>query len=579
MNKLFILEPLYSENTFLKIIEHKIKHFENQLIISRKIKKYNDKNNNLQISSFDKIVLENFKNINTIPIENSDYYNVELKKKSIKIIDQIFNKKFYFEGIDLIPILKYEAVWEVYNLLNKYNSYQNLIKKQNNPYVFIEEKYSLDGKILKTICEKNNLNYGYILPSPLSKIKSFFINLKKHDSFKSLFNDIGIYKIKNIHDNNSKKILIDANYINYLRNIIIVINKFFKEKNFEIYLFSKKTDLVSLNIEYEIYKKLKPQSNDDLGKILNNIFLNRQNVQNDILLSLIRDEMLFSMKEKLPYLLLKLKASKDIISEINPNIVIVGDDRSTITRVSILPAKKRNIPILEVQHGSYFKEDVFLRKAISDKICVWGEFYKNVMEGYGSSKEQIELTGCPQFDNIRFCNNENSSNNKIILFATQPPFKYLNLKIIEEIGSNIPDKIQLLVKPHPSENEDYYKFLEKKFPNKVLIKSRDENISELLIKSDLLIMINSTVGMEAALYNKPILTVKADEKSIYVSEGIAINVNNLNDLIPAITNILYNQNLLEKIAQKREKFLFEHTYLKDGLASERVAKVINNLIK
>ena len=101
----------------------------------------------------------------------------------------------------------------------------------------------------------------------------------------------------------------------------------------------------------------------------------------------------------------------------------------------------------------------------------------------------------------------------------------------------------------------------------------------MVASSDILITVSSTVAIEAALLDKPIICINAtDEDSAYTSSGIAIEVRKLEELIPAIKNALYNEEVRGKLADARKKFVYEYAYIQDGEASKRVADLITQMI-
>jgi hypothetical protein len=51
------------------------------------------------------------------------------------------------------------------------------------------------------------------------------------------------------------------------------------------------------------------------------------------------------------------------------------------------------------------------------------------------------------------------------------------------------------------------------------------------------------------------------------------------DLIPAITAALYDEKTRERIKTEGERFVYDHAYKQDGKATERVASLIEKMIK
>ena len=79
---------------------------------------------------------------------------------------------------------------------------------------------------------------------------------------------------------------------------------------------------------------------------------------------------------------------------------------------------------------------------------------------------------------------------------------------------------------------------------------------------------------------KPIICINTtNKKSMYVSSGIAIEVKKVEELIPAIKDVLYNEEIRKKLAEARKKFVYEHAYIQDGQATKRAVDLIMRMIE
>lgn len=591
-NDIIILEPLYSDSPLLRTIEISLRKIELETLILPKIKKIMKKNKNVKIVSPDKnitSILSDKGFQNTFEINYID--KIDIEKRSREISEELYQywiKKnvLEFDGIDFVTVLQCEVIWEIHELLSKFETYNDLMKKENIKNVYTESNFSLESKIINSACTNLNINHFSFYPDIYGKIRNFLVNLVRYKGFKASFNEIGLYlkETKPVNITSKKKILIDATYKNYLINIIPVLKQVSIENEFDCYFLSRKDDLDALNVEFKTINKFNFNGKyKGMKKILGELFDN-SNRFNKIFdydntnLQWLKKELRYSTKKKLPYLLKKMEIAKGIISNLSPNIILIGDDRSVMTRSSILPAKQKNIPVLEVQHGLYDKPNLMITP-ISDKICAWGNYTKCVLMEAGTDEKTIEITGSPQYD---FSLEKYSKYYKkqrdysIILFATQPIYNYINLKVIEKIGSflNQNNEFKLLVKPHPIENVEFYKSLEQKFRGVTVLDS-NKNITDVLIKSDIFITFSSTTGIEAAILNKPIICLNIKDKdSIYTSNGIAVEVKDENHITNAIYEISHNKELIKKMEDARKNFAYEHNYLNDMQASKRIADII-----
>ncbi len=586
-----ILEPIYTRKGSLYTIEKFIRFRELKLFIIPKIKKLASQSS-LKVFSTDKEVISFLKNHgiqNIIQLKPDGTKSIEISKKVKEIVNRLFQDKnvresLYFDGIDIKTILEYEIAIKLNETYNKIANYENALDETTGT-IYLESSVSPDGKIVDYIAKKHNIHLKYLNPDLFRKTKDKIVDMVNYRDLNYL-KDLNVYSKKS-ENLSSKIILVDAIYINYLRNIVPVIKKM--SGDHELYFIAKEDDLKSFNLQFDVITRFKPDpvNYEDIKTMLDTLFSDKnlknafENEKNDI--NLFKREFYGLFGKRLPYLLFKLRLSKNIISEVSPNILLVGDDRSTITRAGILPVKENKIPVVEIQHGLFSLPEIFVNimpEPISDKICVWGNSSRQYLLELGFEDEKIEITGSPEFDeHKKFAEDFKDKKNKTILFATQAPYKDINLEVIEEMGRNEKlDKFRIYVKPHPDEDPVTYKFLEDKFPDKVFIRQKNENLSYLLAISDVILTVSSTVGLESAILDKPLICINfLNEKSMYVDDGIALEVANIEELADSI-NKIFNPEISAQLSENRVKFVSEYVYELDGKSAERIIDVITELI-
>jgi UDP-N-acetylglucosamine 2-epimerase len=588
-----ILEPIYTRKGSLYSIEKFLRFQELKLFVIPKIKKLSQQNS-LKIFSTDKEILSFLKSHgieNTFQLKPDGTKGISLSKKVKKIVNRLFqdeavNKSLYFDGIDIKTIFEYEIAIKLYETYSKISSYEN-IADDTTETIYFESSTSPTGKIIEYITRKHDVQLKFLNSNIFRKPRDKIVDMMNYRDLNYL-KDLNIYS-KKPQAPAGKIVLIDAVYINYLRNIIPVIKKISEDKGFQFYFISKEEDLKSFDIEVEAIPKNNPKwvENEDIKIMLDTLFSDEnlqvafKNEKNDI--DLFKGEFYSLFENRLPYLLFKLRLSRNFIHEISPDSLIVGDDRSTITRTCILPAKEQEIPVIEIQHGLFSLPEIFVNlmpEPVSDKICVWGNSSREYLLELGFEDEKIEITGSPEFDeHKKSALSFEDKENKIILFATQAPYKSINLEVIEEMGKNKKlDKFLIYVKPHPDEDPVSYKFLEDKFPDKVYVRPKNENLSHLLAISDVILTISSTVGLESAILDKPLLCINfLNEKSMYVDDGIALEVKDIEELAEGIINV-FNPKIAAELSENRKKFVNEYVYGLDGKSSERIMNVVLDLV-
>lgn len=590
---LIFLEPSQgARRGFLVLIEKLIRLFELNILKFRlkRLMKNSDLNIYSQDSNEFNYLSKN--GIKNILIENTTFSQdqVEKSKKFSKCVakewyNQNHSHILEFGDINLGESTEQETMEIVDRLFKKFLIYELMLKKSVGETVYIENPYSTDGKAIKLICKNLGLKCNPLYPKRYGKIKTKFINKIKYRTYKKIRIDlINIYTTKNASKPSEKnmKILMDVPYPNHLDVVYPTIPKFIS-KGFKIYLLAKSNDIskynsfLNIDIKKVHYKNLNKKIKSYiyyLEKDHGNIFT----YENIDLWELIKDDLYYSHKNKLPALLYHLKKFVNVVEDIKPNIVIVGDDRApSSVRIDVLYCRKMGIPHFEIQHGLYTVSSL-MAKPLSDKIFIWGDATKDALIEAGADIDQMEITGSPKYDSlITKLNDQSKSANlpKTILFTTQPVSGNINLQIINEIEPYLKERnVRLIVKPHPSETADYYRKGVKN-SDMIDVKNNDENTIDLLLNTDIVILLSSTVGIEAAILGKPMISVNlTNQTSVYVESGVALEVKNIKDLAPQIEKVISNDKIQKTLAQCREEFVYNYAYLQNGKASERVVEAI-----
>ncbi len=233
------------------------------------------------------------------------------------------------------------------------------------------------------------------------------------------------------------------------------------------------------------------------------------------------------------------------------------------------------------------------------KMAVFGEATKSKFISEGIPPEYLVVTGNPKFDNIYRYKGLNckqdvcekfgiTCNKKIILLITQyfveigawrPEQRTYFISAINRAIATLPNT-QLIIKiSYPHENKSTYRELIKGLtPSPILC----QNISlPLLINaSDLIITVSSTTALEAMAMAKPVMIVNLfnnSSPSFYKDSG-ALFVEDADLILPLITRVLNDPNILAKMLKPMNTFVTKQAYLQDGQASKRIAHLIRNMV-
>ena len=307
-----------------------------------------------------------------------------------------------------------------------------------------------------------------------------------------------------------------------------------------------------------------------------------------------------------------IETGRKLIKNYNIDATICIDENGS-SRFLVFASKIYNIPSIGLQHGrlakvglsyNYSEKDILgykgnLSVQLADKTAVFGKYYRNFLMNVGNyAPEKIAVTGQPRMD-LFFDNKKNYSrkelckklginpNKKLIVFATErfqdsSDAGFALTAIIKSLKNN--SNVELVVKVHPSEEEDYYRNLLDEQEYSAIVR-KDIDLYALLFCCDLLISISSTVMFEALIANKPIIQLNLLERynlfdDEYYEKGKIITVaTDQNQLAQSINYLLFDKSLLKQIEKDRKRFILEYYNHIDGKSTERFIKVLDEMLK
>jgi len=235
---------------------------------------------------------------------------------------------------------------------------------------------------------------------------------------------------------------------------------------------------------------------------------------------------------------------------LSPKAIVFGNDHIFYTRIFVDLAEQNGVKCFYIQHASV--TEIF-PKIFCSYAFLEGQDSKEKYLKVGSDEEKIKLIGMPKLDaHIKYIN-KNKKIERLGICTTNSVRKQEIINMILFIRNKFPD-LKLTFRPHPREN------MRKKF--KEIVNLQDIEISNskiidvfsFLKKVDAIISGNSSVLLEAALFNVfPIYYFETPnskfkdqlyDKYGYIKNKIAHPVNDLNSLT----------NLLRRV-QKKKPFI------------------------
>ncbi len=298
-----------------------------------------------------------------------------------------------------------------------------------------------------------------------------------------------------------------------------------------------------------------------------------------------------------------------MLESIRPVVIVIENEYSVFERALVVAAKKKNIPCIAIQHGiihELHKGYMYQAGEISldlstrapfvpttDVTAVYGQYHKDLLTKVSSYPEDsVVVTGQPRYDRMTSLDRESTRSKliegwnldpskKVVLWTTQchgisDSENKLNFHAVFESMSLVED-VQLIIKQHPGEPKRYDTMIRehlKGYSIDAHIVAKDADTLGLLVVSDLVLLLNSTTGIEAVALQKPLIVMNLGGQPDvvnYVQEGVACGVYRAEDLRSVIEQLLHDDTCL---ARNREEFIRKYLYRVDGKATERVVALI-----
>ena len=156
------------------------------------------------------------------------------------------------------------------------------------------------------------------------------------------------------------------------------------------------------------------------------------------------------------------------------------------------------------------------------------------------------------------------------------------LEAVAEAARSTPGA-HLTVKAHPGDSTTVPEEVMNNYPEFRLVRSG--NSQDVIMDSDLVIVVSSTTGYEACLANRPLIVLDLTEmgnhtgRIKYEKYGAAIVLTRAEDLAPTIRRLQVDETLRSELANGRQKLIDDMLNGGSGNAAELAAGVIRRCLE
>ncbi len=560
-----------------------------------------------------------------------DFIETWWKNNSLK-------NSFSYNGIDIAPIINLELITSLNKIFYKVYLIQKIISLKNPKLIIINNDHSYFNKIILLISRQNNIPIKFYKTTSFNEqlfrwenyniklnfLKKYFvlkISRKNFQKFKRIYENfwmfLNLFNYKQNHKNTKKSILlIEFNIIAYFP----IIKKLF-DSNYELIFLNQRRPLIwnyeSLKLSKQIrFKQIQLPNNQNNDIVNKKLFINSiiNEIKNNTLIhekfsinfidfwDIINEEFLKFCKVRFTEIINSLENVTYFLKNENIDLVLLWDDLQQIERGIVSISKQQKIPSVVLSHGYYSQLKTPDRKwnhfdcheLVADKTCVYGQSAYDAYAGNLRDSEQlkkIEITGVPRYDELFL--NKKIPEEKFILFALSSLpstiFSHFHsnksiiqyeksiikmLKILNKI------KMKVIIKTHPTGYDiiSIKKLIKKYCPKGILL--LNANTLDLLKKSDMVISFPSTIIIEGIMAKKPtvLIPLLIDEYGFFHPKFKAITILNNQKWEESINEILLNKNNIRNTLLNNQNDFLKYVVSNPGNASEKVIKVIDNLI-
>ncbi len=303
--------------------------------------------------------------------------------------------------------------------------------------------------------------------------------------------------------------------------------------------------------------------------------------------------------QEYPRLMLWIEAMQQIMQNARPRAVVTSPDSNYQTKVAQLVARRHRVPSLYVQ-PALIGNNGFYGPISADRAAVMDCFSRDVYVRGGTSAARLTITGLARMTGLARTlatlqadpdgpatrvrqRLELPLSGKLVVLASQPLVEMPRIaRLIMQLVAQ-DRNLYLVIRPHPRERIVDYQRMSHSFDfsgnQPLLVKQLP--LYELLAAADLLVTPLSTVALEAALLERPVLTINlGDEPDPYpfVDNGLSAGAYSEVEASELFARLLYDAAFAAQLRERQRRFRAENPDLVDGKAVERVVDVIEQMV-
>jgi hypothetical protein len=299
------------------------------------------------------------------------------------------------------------------------------------------------------------------------------------------------------------------------------------------------------------------------------------------------------------------------VEEEDVRLVFVPHDYPRDTKALVMAARRWGVPSFHVLHGYTYGTWNMMGEMYADRTAVFSEACKQLYLEVGVPEERMVVTGNPSWDaamRVRTWLYGKTAQNvlgvdldkPVVLFAHTYTHRLSNvssrypqyaneilgeiMQAFAELSAKHPDW-QFILRPHPNDvlTEHTLREDSERMGIRNVFVDRDLHVLMSLAIADVVLCIQSNVGIEAILTGKPVINVMLDANGkevfdegwgrLFNERDAVLDVREAATLVPAIESVMCDDAVRAEILSRRDYSIEHFCDRPDGKASRRAAQV------
>jgi hypothetical protein len=268
-------------------------------------------------------------------------------------------------------------------------------------------------------------------------------------------------------------------------------------------------------------------------------------------------------------------------------ILLYADNHHPVQEYALI-AQRDGIPSVMLQHGLDC-ERYYLDEAYASNLAVWGRYRYDRYRQDSMRQPEIEITGNPQYDHLRLPE-QCATQGNYWLWVTRPhnPEKCYAPSRFADEGMEILEALlvaltkfptaRLVIKPHPADYIQRYQdhIQQQQLGDRAQVSMA--NVQSLIAEASVVISEDSTAGLEAMFFGKPVIhahfATSAPVLSFVSSEAAfpGYSTEMICESLSQIEQLTSGQQA--SLLEAQRAFLTQHVGACDGQAAHRVMSFV-----